>query len=134
MNFYCLGNLNYLNLGQSLDTLSGGELQRLKIAKSLTESNQSDILILDEPSTGLHESDIRQLLILFEKLLNERKTLIVLEHNLTIISQAQWIIDMGPRGGRYGGQVMYQGYAEGILKITDSLTGQCLSKFLNSEK
>jgi len=125
-------NLNYLNLGQSLDTLSGGELQRLKIAKSLTESNQSDILILDEPSTGLHESDIRQLLVLFEKLLNEQKTLIVLEHNLTIMSQAQWLIDMGPKGGQYGGRVIYQGYPEGILE-SSSLTGQCLKEFINIE-
>ena len=122
-------NLSYLNLGQSLDTLSGGELQRLKIAKSLGESKQSDLLILDEPSTGLHESDVNQLLKLFEKLLGMGKTLIVLEHNLSIISQAQWIIDLGPRGGRYGGQILFQGYPVDLMKVETSFTAQHLRNF-----
>lgn len=122
-------NLSYLNLGQTLDTLSGGELQRLKIAKSLGESKQSDLLILDEPSTGLHESDVNQLLKLFEKLLNMGKTLIVLEHNLSIISQAQWIIDLGPRGGRYGGQVLFQGYPVDLMNVETSFTAQHLRNF-----
>ncbi|WP_125711819.1 ATP-binding cassette domain-containing protein [Companilactobacillus kedongensis] len=122
-------NLSYLNLGQTLDTLSGGELQRLKIAKSLGQSKQSDLLILDEPSTGLHESDVNQLLKLFEKLLDMGKTLIVLEHNLSIISQAQWIIDLGPRGGRYGGQVLFQGYPVDLMKVETSFTAQHLRNF-----
>lgn len=122
-------NLGYLNLGQSLDTLSGGELQRLKIAKSLGEAKQSDLLILDEPSTGLHESDIKQLLKLMESLLAAGKTLIVLEHNLSIISQAQWIIDLGPRGGRYGGQILFQGYPVDLIKNQTSFTAQHLRSF-----
>lgn len=124
-------NLSYLNLGQSLDTLSGGELQRLKIAKSLAETDQSDLIILDEPSTGLHESDVEELLELFKKLLSEQKTLLVLEHNLSIISKAQWIVDLGPKGGRYGGRVIFQGYPIDLLKHTESFTAQHLQQFLN---
>jgi len=124
-------NLGYLNLGQSLDTLSGGELQRLKIAQSLGSAQQSDLLILDEPSTGLHESDVGQLLKLFDKLLAVGKTLIVLEHNLSIISQAEWIIDMGPRGGSFGGQVLFQGYPVDLLNNETSFTAKHLQKFLN---
>lgn len=122
-------NLGYLNLGQSLDTLSGGELQRLKLAKSLIGSSRTDLIILDEPTTGLHEADIDQLLILLKKLLQSKKTLIVLEHNLSVISHAQWIIDMGPRGGRYGGQVMFEGYPKDLLKH-DTFTAKHLRRFI----
>lgn len=122
-------NLGYLNLGQSLDTLSGGELQRLKLAKSLIGSSRTDLIILDEPTTGLHEADIDQLLILLKKLLQSKKTLIVLEHNLSVISHAQWIIDMGPRGGRYGGQVMFEGYPKDLLKH-DTFTAKHLKRFI----
>lgn len=122
-------NLGYLNLGQSLDTLSGGELQRLKLAKSLIGSSRTDLIILEEPTTGLHEADIDQLLILLKKLLQSKKTLIVLEHNLSVISHAQWIIDMGPRGGRYGGQVMFEGYPKDLLKH-DTFTAKHLKKFI----
>jgi len=86
-------------------------------------------LILDEPSTGLHESDINKLLTLFKKLLAMGKTLIVLEHNLSIISQAQWIIDLGPRGGRYGGQVLFQGYPVDLMNVKTSFTAQHLRSF-----
>ncbi|GCF94337.1 hypothetical protein NRIC_22280 [Enterococcus florum] len=125
-------NLDYITIGQSLDTLSGGERQRLKIAAKLLASTVQDasIFILDEPSTGLHESDIKQLQRLLEKLNNQQKTLIVLEHNLGIISQADWLIDMGPKGGSQGGKVLFQGVPEDLLTIKDSFTGKHLKRYL----
>ena len=110
-------------MGQSLDTFSGGELQRLKIAKIIHQTTDN-LLILDEPSTGLHEADVMNLLSLFKKLLKENKTLIVLEHNLKIISQAQWIIDMGLGGGNLGGNVLFQGYPIDLLEATGSYTAE----------
>lgn len=126
-------NLGYIKLGQSLDTYSGGERQRLKIAKIIYQE-AFDLLILDEPSTGLHESDIDKLLLLFHKLLEKKKTLIVLEHNLKIISNAQWIIDMGPGGGNLGGKVLFEGYPIDLLKMKDSYTAKHLRKYINVKK
>lgn len=126
-------NLGYIKLGQSLDTYSGGELQRLKLAK-LIYQNTSDLLILDEPSTGLHEIDIDNLLLLFHELLKENKTLIVLEHNVKIISSAQWIIDMGPSGGTLGGKVIFEGYPIDLLKIKDSYTANHLRRYIRGRK
>lgn len=117
-------NLGYVKLGQSLDTFSGGELQRLKIAKIIHQTTDN-LLILDEPSTGLHEADVMNLLSLFKKLLKENKTLIVLEHNLQIISQAQWIIDMG-----LVGKVLFQGYPTELLEDTRSYTAEHLRGYL----
>lgn len=123
-------NLGYVKLGQSLDTFSGGELQRLKIAKIIHQS-LSDIIILDEPTTGLHETDIESLLILFKKILKKNKTLIVLEHNLKVISKAQWIIDMGLDGGDSGGKVLFEGYPIDLLKLKNSYTAKYLKNYLN---
>ena len=123
-------NLGYVKLGQSLDTFSGGELQRLKIAKIIHQS-LSDIIILDEPTTGLHETDIESLLILFKKILKKNKTLIVLEHNLKVISKAQWIIDMGLDGGDSGGKVLFEGYPIDLLKLKNSYTAKHLKNYLN---
>ncbi|KSU22019.1 Excinuclease ABC subunit A-like protein of unknown function [Lactococcus lactis subsp. lactis] len=123
-------NLGYVKLGQSLDTFSGGELQRLKIAKIIHQSF-SDIIILDEPTTGLHETDIESLLILFKKILKKNKTLIVLEHNLKVISKAQWIIDMGLDGGDSGGKVLFEGYPIDLLKLKSSYTAKHLTNYLN---
>lgn len=122
-------NLGYIKLGQSLDTFSGGELQRLKIAK-IIHQNLSDLIILDEPSTGLHEKDIDSLLFLFKKLLNKNKTLIVLEHNLKVISNARWIVDMGPEGGSLGGKVLFEGYPIDLLKVKSSYTSKYLKKYV----
>lgn len=126
-------NLGYIKLGQSLDTLSGGETQRLKIATKLLDVHleNAEIFILDEPSTGLHETDIKYLLSLLNKLKKIGKTLIVLEHNLTIISQADWIIDMGPKGGNYGGKVLFEGYPSDLIKQNNSFTGTHLRKYLD---
>lgn len=121
-------NLNYIKLGQSLDTLSGGELQRLKLAKVLLSAN-SDILILDEPSTGLHEFNIKNLLKLFDFIIAQGKTLIVIEHNLSVMCHADWIIDLGPRGGIQGGKILYMGYLTEQFLNTNSYTAKYLSKF-----
>lgn len=118
-------NLGYVKLGQSLDTFSGGELQRLKIAKILNQK-EANLLILDEPSTGLHETDVHNLLILLKTLVQKGKTLIILEHNLQLISQAQWIVDMGPAGGNLGGKVLFEGYPIDLLKVKDSYTARHL--------
>ena len=126
-------NLAYIPLGQSLDTLSGGERQRLKIATMLLQKDSlaSTIFILDEPSTGLHESDIKSLLKLLDKLKEIGKTLIVLEHNLSMISQADWVIDMGPRGGMNGGEILFQGYLPELLECKKSYTAKHLKNFID---
>ncbi|WP_270567249.1 excinuclease ABC subunit UvrA [Clostridium beijerinckii] len=121
-------NLGYIKLGQSLDTMSGGELQRLKIAATLL-NNTGEIYILDEPSTGLHESDIKKLIQVFNKLINKGKTVIILEHNLSIMCQADWIIDLGPLGGFNGGDLVYMGYPNGITRCTSSVTGKRLLEY-----
>lgn len=121
-------NLGYIKLGQSLDTMSGGELQRLKIAATLL-NNTGEIYILDEPSTGLHESDIKKLIQVFNKLINKGKTVIILEHNLSIMCQADWIIDLGPLGGFNGGDLVYMGYPNGITRYTSSVTGKRLLEY-----
>lgn len=128
-------NLSYMKLGQSVDTYSGGEIQRLKIAESLLVANKngSSIFILDEPSTGLHEADIERLLNLLNKILASGKTLIVLEHNLFVIAQADWIIDMGLGGGNLGGKVVFEGYPFDFLQSTKSYTSKHLRRFTNYE-
>lgn len=125
-------NLSYISLGQSLDTFSGGELQRLKIAQLLSKKN-SGIIILDEPSTGLHEADIDKLLKLLNQLILDGNTVIVLEHNLSIISQADWIIDLGLKGGDLGGQLLFQGYPIDILSCQNSYTAKHLRRFVGKD-
>jgi excinuclease UvrABC ATPase subunit len=121
-------NLSYIKLGQPLDTLSGGELQRLKIASTLLHDT-SEIYILDEPSTGLHESDIQKLIELLIKLIERGKTIITLEHNLSVMCHADWIIDLGPFGGFNGGELMYMGYPQNIIRCFSSLTGKKLLEY-----
>jgi len=123
-------SLDYIKLGQSLDTLSGGELQRLKIVMTLLNGT-GDIYIFDEPSTGLHESDIDKLLALFDRLTKRGKTVIALEHNLSVMCHAEWFIDLGPLGGSRGGTLMYMGYPEGIIIHKTSLTGKRLSEYIS---
>jgi excinuclease UvrABC ATPase subunit len=122
-------NLSYVKLGQTLDTYSGGELQRLKIAQMLSKQI-SEIIILDEPTTGLHESDIDNLLRLLDELIRDGNTLIIIEHNLSVISQADWIIDLGPRGGCHGGKLLFQGYPADFIKCKTSYTAYFLREFL----
>src|SRR5690606_17189163 len=122
--------LEYLTLGQRLDTFSGGERQRLKLTKEL--SGSGNILILDEPSTGLHPSDTEKLLIFLNQLVDQNNTLIVIEHNLDIIAQADWIIDIGPGAGKYGGEIVFEGTVEQLLKNKASVTASYLNQYLKT--
>lgn len=116
--------LNYITLGQPLSSLSGGECQRIKLASELHK--KGSIYVMDEPTTGLHMSDIGHLLVIMNRLVDTGNTVIVIEHNLDIISQADWIIDMGPDGGSKGGQVVFEGTPEQILHAEKSITGRYL--------
>ncbi len=112
--------LDYLGLGQPLSTLSGGECQRIKLASELHK--KGSIYVLDEPTTGLHMSDIEHLLAIMNRLVDTGNTVIVIEHNLSVIKHADWIIDMGPEGGSKGGKVMFEGTPKQLLNATHSLT------------
>ncbi|MEY3921878.1 MAG: excinuclease subunit UvrA [Bacteroidota bacterium] len=122
--------LGYITLGQSAVTLSGGEAQRVKLATELAKKDTGKTFyILDEPTTGLHFQDIHLLLNVLNKLVNRGNTVLVIEHNLDVIKMADYIIDLGPEGGEGGGQLLYQGHPEGLLKIKESYT----AKFLKAE-
>ncbi len=112
--------LDYLSLGQPLSTLSGGECQRIKLASELHK--QGSIYIMDEPTTGLHMSDIGHLMQVIDRLVDTGNTVVVIEHNLHVIKNADWIIDMGPEGGSKGGKVMFEGTPKELLKARQSLT------------
>lgn len=114
--------LGYLSIGQPLNTLSGGECQRLKLAKELNK--KGNIYILDEPTTGLHMSDVTNILTIINKLIDKGNTVIVIEHNLDVIRNSDWIIDLGPNGGTGGGEILYEGPPEGIVNCERSVTAQ----------
>jgi excinuclease UvrABC ATPase subunit len=116
--------LDYLGLGQPLSTLSGGECQRIKLASELHK--QGSIYIMDEPTTGLHMSDIGHLMQVINRLVDTGNTVVVIEHNLHVIKNADWIIDMGPEGGSKGGQIMFEGTPKELLKAKQSLTSAYL--------
>lgn len=116
--------LDYLTLGQPLSTLSGGECQRIKLASELHKNGS--IYVLDEPTTGLHMSDIGHLLAIINRLVDAGNTMIVIEHNISVIKNADWIIDMGPEGGHKGGRVIFEGTPAGLLQSKDSLTAAYL--------
>jgi len=118
--------LGYLALGQPLSTLSGGEAQRLRIARALTEDAQGLLYVLDEPTTGLHAVDIRVLLACFDALLETGASILVVEHNLDVIRRADHVIDLGPGGGPEGGRVLATGTPEEIARCVESLTGAAL--------
>lgn len=121
--------LNYMILGQTLDTLSGGEVQRVKLSKYLTKTVHQHIFVFDEPTTGLHEDDIPILIDCFKRLIDEHNTVVIIEHNLTIMTYADWIIDIGPFAGEKGGQLLYQGEPQGLLQINASLTAKHLKRY-----
>ena len=124
--------LDYIKLGQSSLDLSGGEAQRIKLSKELSaRSTGQTLYILDEPTTGLHFEDIKQLLSVLHELVDQGNTVIVIEHNLEVIKTADWIVDLGPTGGAGGGQVVAVGTPEQVAKNPDSLTGQYLKKYLD---
>ena len=123
--------LSYIRLGQAATTLSGGEAQRVKLSRELSKRDTGKTLyILDEPTTGLHFQDIRQLLAVLHRLRDHGNTIVVIEHNLDVIKTADWIIDLGPEGGSGGGNVIAEGTPEQVAKMSGSYTGQYVNKAL----
>ncbi|MBS1532055.1 MAG: excinuclease ABC subunit UvrA [Bacteroidetes bacterium] len=122
--------LGYVQLGQSSNTLSGGEAQRIKLASFLVKGNNSNktLFIFDEPTTGLHFDDIKKLLKSFDALLDQGNTIVVIEHNMDVIKCADWVIDIGPEGGDNGGQIVFEGVPEDLLKQENSYTGKFLQE------
>ncbi|MBV9934287.1 MAG: excinuclease ABC subunit UvrA, partial [Actinobacteria bacterium] len=125
--------LGYVRLGQPSPTLSGGEAQRVKLASELSKrSTGHTIYILDEPTTGLHFEDIRKLLTVLGRLVDQGNTVLVIEHNLDVIKTADWVIDLGPEGGDGGGTVVVEGTPEKVAKTAESYTGQFLAPLLGT--
>ena len=123
--------LSYIRLGQAATTLSGGEAQRIKLSRELSKRDTGKTLyILDEPTTGLHFEDIRQLLVVLHRLRDHGNTVVIIEHNLDVIKTADWIVDLGPEGGSGGGKVIATGTPEDVAKIKASFTGQFLGPIL----
>ena len=119
--------LGYLTLGQPSTTLSGGEAQRIKLASELSKKDTgSTFYILDEPTTGLHFEDVRVLMEVLHALVDRGNTVLVIEHNIDVIRTADYIIDIGPEGGKYGGRVMYEGDVAGLKQTKDNTTGKYL--------
>ncbi len=126
--------LGYVKLGQSATTLSGGEAQRMKLASELQKlSTGNNFYILDEPTTGLHTDDIKRLLEVLQRLVDEGNTVLIIEHNLDVIKNADWLIDLGPEGGDGGGQIMATGTPEEVAQVKESYTGQYLKPVLERD-
>lgn len=128
----CEVGLSYISLGQASSTLSGGERQRLKLAKDL--DTKGNIYVLDEPTTGLHASDIEKIMELFDRLVEKGNTVIIVEHNLDVIKRADYIIDVGPDGGRFGGEIVYAGSPKNMVENSDTITAKCLKYSVENVK
>jgi excinuclease ABC subunit A len=125
--------LGYISIGQSATTLSGGEAQRVKLAKELSKRQTGKTLyILDEPTTGLHFDDIKKLLQILHKLVEFGNTVIVIEHNYDVINSSDWVVDLGPEGGNNGGKVLFTGTTKELLKIKNNFTSLYLKKYQES--
>jgi excinuclease ABC subunit A len=123
-----------MSIGQQATTLSGGEAQRIKLAKELSKrSTGRTIYILDEPTTGLHVHDVKKLLEVLQAFVQKGNTVVVIEHNMEVIKTADWIIDMGPDGGDKGGNIVFEGTPEQLLNIKESYTGKFLKKILSKK-
>ncbi|MEZ5922653.1 MAG: excinuclease ABC subunit A, partial [Parvularculaceae bacterium] len=123
--------LSYVHIGQQATTLSGGEAQRVKLSKELSKrATGRTLYILDEPTTGLHFEDVRKLMEVIQELCDGGNTVVVIEHNLDVIKQADWIIDLGPEGGDGGGEIVASGTPEDVAKVKASFTGQFLKGVL----
>jgi excinuclease ABC subunit A len=127
--------LGYIHLGQSAVTLSGGEAQRIKLARELSKRQTGRTLyLLDEPTTGLHFDDVKKLLDVLHRLTDLGNTIIIIEHNLDVIRNADWLIDLGPEGGEEGGKIVAQGTPEQVAKVKKSYTGQALVQVFGKRK
>jgi excinuclease ABC subunit A len=125
--------LGYIHLGQPATTLSGGEAQRIKLARELSRRQTGrTFYILDEPTTGLHFDDVKKLLGVLQRLVDLGNTVVVIEHNLDVVKTADWIIDLGPEGGEKGGQVVVAGTPEQVVRSRKSYTGLALAKVLRN--
>ena len=123
--------LGYIHLGQSSTTLSGGEAQRIKLAKELSKRQTGrTFYVLDEPTTGLHFDDVRKLLDVLQRLVDLGNTVVVIEHNLDVMKTADWIIDLGPDGGEYGGRLVAAGTPEQVARSKKSYTAEALRKVI----
>jgi excinuclease ABC subunit A len=123
--------LGYIHVGQPATTLSGGEAQRVKLAKELSRrATGRTLYILDEPTTGLHFEDVRKLLEVLHALVDSGNTIVVIEHNLEVIKTADWVIDLGPEGGAGGGRIVATGTPEQVADVAESYTGQYLQPYL----
>jgi len=126
--------LSYIRLGQNATTLSGGEAQRIKLARELSKRDTGNTLyILDEPTTGLHFHDIEQLLGVLHRLRDHGNTIVVIEHNLDVIKTADWVIDLGPEGGDGGGEIIATGTPEDVAANKQSFTGEYLRPLVESK-
>jgi excinuclease ABC subunit A len=127
--------LGYIHLGQSAVTLSGGEAQRIKLARELSKRQTGKTLyLLDEPTTGLHFDDVKKLLDVLHRLTDLGNSIIIIEHNLDVIRNADWIIDLGPEGGEEGGRIVAQGTPEQVARVKKSYTGQALAGYFSGGK
>jgi excinuclease ABC subunit A len=127
--------LGYIKVGQQATTLSGGEAQRVKLAKELSRRATGQTLyILDEPTTGLHFEDVRKLLEVLHALVDQGNSVVVIEHNLEVIKTADWVLDLGPEGGDKGGEVVAEGTPEQVADVTGSYTGGYLKPLLKGPR
>jgi len=123
--------LGYVKIGQAATTLSGGEAQRVKLAKELSRrATGRTLYVLDEPSVGLHAADVHKLIEVIQRLVDTGNSVLVIEHNLDIIKVSDWLIDLGPEGGNRGGEIVATGTPEDVMKVEGSYTGKFLKAYL----
>lgn len=130
LSLLCEVGLSYVHLGQPSNTLSGGEAQRIKLVHELAKRGSNTLYILDEPTTGLHSDDIKQLLLVFNKLIDKGNSMVIIEHNLDVLKTADYLIDIGPEGGELGGEIVAKGIPEHVANNPQSYTGIYLKKSL----